>query len=241
MKLAATEHKGTGQDFLLLHGLGGDRSNWDALAPELNGRAVAVDLRGHGESPDGDWDWEAVLDDLDETVVHFGLDKPVVVGHSLGGVIAGLWALRHPSCPAAVSLDGHRSATTHPENYPGLSTEDVTRSLAELNALFDAQLETITRPSRRILDVLRTSPELLDALPVFAKVTAPFLLVFAARNLPVPPELLPLSEAHRAGVRRDVPANVEVHEIDATHGLIAEQPQAVAAIVNQFVSKRFKA
>ncbi|MFD4674345.1 alpha/beta fold hydrolase [Lentzea sp. NPDC058450] len=241
MKLAATDFGGEGTPHLLLHGLGGARSNWEALAPHLNGRAVAVDLRGHGESPDGEWDWEAVLDDLDETVVHFGLGEPVVVGHSLGGVLAGLWALRHPACPAAISLDGHRSATTHPENYPGLAAEEVTRSLAALNALFDAQLETITRPPRRILDVLRTSPELLDALPVFARVTAPFLLVFAARDLPVPPELLPLSEAHRAGVRRDLPPNIEVHEIDATHGLVGERPAEVAAIVNQFVSNRVKA
>ncbi|GHH31362.1 alpha/beta fold hydrolase [Lentzea cavernae] len=241
MKLAATDFGGDGRPFLLLHGLGGDRSAWQSLAPQLDGRAVAVDLRGHGDSPDGPWDWEAVLDDLDDTAVHFGLDNPVVVGHSLGGVIAGLWALRHPSCPAAVSLDGHRSATTHPANYAGLSEEEVTRGLAELNAIFDAQLETITRPSPEILSTLRTSPELLDALPVFAKVTAPFLLVLATRNLPVPPTLVPLFDAHRAGLRRDLPPTIEVREIDATHGMVSGLPAEVAAIVNHFVSSRFNA
>ncbi|MGW6447546.1 alpha/beta fold hydrolase [Lentzea sp. NPDC055074] len=241
MKLAATDFGGDGPSFLLLHGLGGDRTAWDTLAPRLDGRAVAVDLRGHGESPDGPWDWKAVLDDLDETTVRFGLGEPVVVGHSLGGIIAGLWALRHPDCPAAVSLDGHRSATTHPANYAGLPADEVTEGLATLNALFDAQLETITRPSREITGVLRTSPELLDALPVFAKVTVPFLLVLATRNLPVPPDLVPLFDAHRAGLRRDVPENVRTHEIDATHGMVAEQPAAVAEIVNHFVSSRFSA
>ena len=241
MRLAAIDFGGDGRPFLLLHGLGGDRSAWETLAPRLDGRAVAVDLRGHGGSPDGPWDWEAVLDDLEETAVHFGLDNPVVVGHSLGGIIAGLWALRHPSCPAAVSLDGHRSATTHPANYAGLPETEVAEGLAVLNAVFDAQLETITRPSREILTALRTSPELLDALPVFAKVTAPFLLVLATRNPPVPPDLVPLFDAHRAGLRRDLPANVHLHEIDATHGMVAGQPQEVATIVNHFVSSRFNA
>ena len=241
MRLAATDFGGDGPSHLLLHGLGGDRSVWETLAPQLNGRAVAVDLRGHGESPDGTWDWEAVLGDLDETAVHFGLDEPVVVGQSLGGVLAGLWALRHPSCPAAISLDGHRSATTHPANYAGLPAEEVADGLAKLNAIFDAQLETITRPSRGILSTLRTSPELLDALPIFAAVRSPFLLVLATRNLPVPPDLVPLFDAHRAGLRRDLPTNVQVHEIDATHGLVSEQPHEVAAIINHFVSSRFNA
>ena len=241
MKLSTTDFGGNGRPFLLLHGLGGDRSAWETLAPQLNGRAVAVDLRGHGESPDGEWDWEAVLDDLDETAVHFGLEEPVVVGQSLGGILAGTWALRHPSCPAAISLDGHRSATTHPANYAGLPAEEVAEGLATLNAIFDAQLETITRPSREILSAVRTSPELLDALPIFAKVTSPFLLVLATRNLPVPPDLVPLFDAHRAGLRRDLPKNVQVHEIDATHGMVSEQPQEVAAIINHFVSSRFNA
>ncbi|HUQ61171.1 alpha/beta hydrolase [Lentzea sp.] len=244
MKLAAREYGSGGQPFLLLHGLGGDMSVWETLAPQLNGRAVAVDLRGHGQSPDGPWDWEAVLDDLDTTTVHFGLADPVVVGHSLGGILAAMWALRHPSCPAAVSLDGHRSATTDPENYAGLPDEQLQTGLARLNALFTAQLETITRPDRSITSFLRTAPEFMDALPVFAKATSPFLLVLATRNLPVPPDLLPLMDAHRAGLRRDLPTicpNVRVHEIDATHGMVVERPAEIAAIVNHFVSNRSNA
>jgi pimeloyl-ACP methyl ester carboxylesterase len=115
VKLAARDHGGDGPSILLPHGLGGDMSAWETLAPQLNGRAVAVDLRGHGQSPDGPWEWEAVLDDLDEVTVHFGLSNPVAVGHSLGGILAGMRALRHPSS-RAVSLDGHRSAATDPAN-----------------------------------------------------------------------------------------------------------------------------
>ncbi|NGY59843.1 alpha/beta hydrolase [Lentzea sp. NEAU-D13] len=240
MKLAAHDHGGDGPPILLLHGAGGDLTAWETLAPQLNGRALAVDLRGHGDSPDGPWEWDAVLDDLEDTAVHFGLDNPVVVGHSLGGILAGMWARRHPDCPKAVSLDGHRSATTDPANYAGLAPEQVEAGLATLNALFSAQQETITRPSREITDALRKAPEFLDALPVFAEVKVPFLLVLAARNLPVPPELVPLMDAHRAGLRRDLPLrcpHVRVHEIDASHGMVYEQPAEVAAIVNDFITR----
>ncbi|SDH06492.1 Pimeloyl-ACP methyl ester carboxylesterase [Lentzea fradiae] len=241
MKLAAREFGSEGRPFLLLHGLGGDSAAWEAFAPHLNGRAVAVDLRGHGRSPDGPWGWEAVLDDLDETAVHFGLADPVVVGHSLGGVLAALWALRHPTCPAAVSLDGHRSAATHLSLYEGLEDEELP---TRLNAIFTAQLETITRPDRSILTALRTAPEFLDALPVFAQVTSPFLLVLATRNLPVPPDLAPLMDAHRAGLRRDLPVvcpNVRVHELDATHGMVVERPAELAGVVSHFVNNLFSA
>lgn len=240
MKLAARDHGGDGPPILLLHGLGGDKTAWETFAPHLDGRAVAVDLRGHGESPDGPWEWEAVLDDLEETIVHFGLEDPVVVGHSLGGILAGTWALRHPSS-TVVSLDGHRSATTDPANYAGLPAGEVHEGLAKLNAIFTAQLETITRPNREITSTLRKSPEFADALPIFARVTGPFLLVLATRNLPVPPDLVPLMDAHRAGLRRDLPIicpNVRVREVDASHGMVFERPVEVAAIVNEFLRSR---
>jgi pimeloyl-ACP methyl ester carboxylesterase len=240
VNLAAHDHGGDGRPILLLHGAGGDLSAWETLAPQLNGRAVAVDLRGHGKSGDGPWEWDAVLDDLEATAVQFGLDNPVVVGHSLGGILAGMWARRHPGCPAAVSLDGHRSAATDPANYAGLPHEQVEAGLATLNAIFTGQEEVITRPNREITSALRKSPEFADALPIFAEVTGPFLLVLATKNLPVPPELVPLMDAHRAGLRRDLPAicpNVEVHELDATHGMVFEQPEEVAAIVNAFIAR----
>ncbi len=73
-------------------------------------RAVAVDLRGHGDSDvpaDGEFTIEQHADDLAELCRRIGLRRPVLVGHSMGGAVALAVAARHPEVPAAiVMLDG---------------------------------------------------------------------------------------------------------------------------------------
>lgn len=82
-----------GPPVLLLHGGGQTRHSWAAVASQLAAagcRAVAMDLRGHGDSdwaPDGDYRLDAFTRDVEAMVAH--LDRvPVVVGASLGGMAA---------------------------------------------------------------------------------------------------------------------------------------------------------
>jgi pimeloyl-ACP methyl ester carboxylesterase len=290
-ELAVRDHGGDGPAVLLLHGAGGNLLAWEHFAPLLTGkhRVLAVDLRGHGHSGDGPWTWDAVLDDLDAVAGHFALHRPAVVGHSLGGMIAAMWAVRHPDCPAAISLDGHRSAETHPDNYADLPTERVQAQLARLHDVFDAQAtvsgqpvkaeqvsamleqqaafanqhgidakhlvemtrrslsvhngQTWSRPGPDVLEALRKAPEFADSLPVFHRVTAPFLLVLATRIAGFPPEFTDLMQALHAGLRRDLAAltaqrpNAEVRELDASHGMLFEKPGQVAEIVLEFLQR----
>ncbi|MDR7276460.1 alpha/beta fold hydrolase [Catenuloplanes atrovinosus] len=84
---------------LLLHGLTFDHRQWDAVRRELPGHPVlALDLPGHGATPPLDAHrTDDVAAWVHERVVAAGLDAPIVAGHSLGGVLATVYAARYPA------------------------------------------------------------------------------------------------------------------------------------------------
>ena len=76
---------------VLIHGITESRQTWRPIIDRLSHsrRVLAVDLRGHGESNHGDsYDPISYATDVVETMAAVGFTKPIVVGHSLGGVVA---------------------------------------------------------------------------------------------------------------------------------------------------------
>jgi pimeloyl-ACP methyl ester carboxylesterase len=69
-------------------------------------RCVAVDQRGHGRSdkPEQTYSMSAFAEDLAWVCNEIGVQKPVVVGHSMGGVIATQLAAQFPDLPSAIVL-----------------------------------------------------------------------------------------------------------------------------------------
>ncbi|MFC0551602.1 alpha/beta fold hydrolase [Planotetraspora thailandica] len=103
--LAADSH-GTADDrppLVFLHGLTYDRRQWGRVLHELavadpGRRAVVFDLPGHGDSPLRDSYRSAdVVGVVHEAVTAAGLDRPIIVGHSLGGALATIYAANHPA------------------------------------------------------------------------------------------------------------------------------------------------
>ncbi|HEY3506910.1 MAG TPA: alpha/beta hydrolase [Actinocatenispora sp.] len=140
--IAYEDSGGSGRPVVLVHGAGGNLADWAPLTERLPGayRVVAVDLRGHGASPDWDsagWSWDAACADLTEVVDGLGLRAPVVVGMSLGGLVALDWATRTRNCAGIVNLDGHPTPSRR-EHAPGLAPDRADALLAELAAAFAA-------------------------------------------------------------------------------------------------------
>jgi pimeloyl-ACP methyl ester carboxylesterase len=85
---------GTGEPVLLLHGITHRRQGWDRVVPLLAAERElwALDLPDHGESPDLPGEYAGDIAPLADAVEAFcrtqGLDRPHVVGNSLGGLIA---------------------------------------------------------------------------------------------------------------------------------------------------------
>jgi pimeloyl-ACP methyl ester carboxylesterase len=125
------EEAGTGEPgMVFVHGWCCDRSYF---APQVRhfaaGHAVvSLDLRGHGDSgrpepgTDG-YDVPALADDVLAVARDAGLDRPVVVGHSLGGLVALACSGRPGAVRAAVMIDPAPM-------FPGRSKEYFARSVA---------------------------------------------------------------------------------------------------------------
>jgi pimeloyl-ACP methyl ester carboxylesterase len=145
--VAVRDFGSSGAPVLLLHGAGANLVNMQALARELSPRfrVVTVDLRGHGHSGHGPWDWEAVLGDLEAVCDGLNLPEPIVAGWSLGGMIAALWADRHPLCPAAVSFDG-TPPPSRPDQCAGIDLARARADLEQLHAAFSAMRDSMARP-----------------------------------------------------------------------------------------------
>ena len=94
------EIHGAGRPLILLHGGLGSGEMFGPVMPQLAERhqVVAPDLQGHGRTPDIDRpiDIRLMADDIAALIDHLGLDKPDVVGYSLGGGVAVQVAVRHP-------------------------------------------------------------------------------------------------------------------------------------------------
>ena len=94
------ETHGSGRPMILLHGGLGSGEMFGPTLPLLaaDHQVIAVDLQGHGRTADIDRPIDVRLmgDDIAALIGHLGLDKPDVVGYSLGGGAAFQTAVRHP-------------------------------------------------------------------------------------------------------------------------------------------------
>src|SRR5580765_5058023 len=85
---------------ILLHGGLFSSEMFGPTLPALaaNHQVIAVDLQGHGRTADIDrpLDVRLMADDIAALIGHLGLERPDVVGYSLGGGVAFWLAVKHP-------------------------------------------------------------------------------------------------------------------------------------------------
>ncbi|WP_369166883.1 alpha/beta fold hydrolase [Streptomyces sp. R28] len=278
--LHAHDYGGDGPQLVLLHGFGRSLADWDASADLLTAghRVLAVDLPGHGRSPDtSPWTIPGVVRHIADTLDAHGVPEAVVVGHSLGGLIAVEYARANPDrarARAAVNLDGFWWGRDYPDAErvsealmtsagaiasPEYIEERVANSVR--SGIPADRAEAITRAAARPLPdgKWQTLPERAAALEILDElhrlgalgvtewldgIDSPLLLVQAGRRMSPAPGMEWFDDFiarfargvsdQLAGLARTRPT-VSVNQIDATHAMTVETPQAVATLLAGYV------
>jgi len=214
MESLAIKLRGQGRDLVFLHGLGGSSESWNPQLEALgNGfRCLAVDLPGYGGSPPTDpMTFAAWADALAATFDGFAVRDPVVIGHSLGGMLAQEFVARYPakvgklvlSCtsPAFGKADGDFQKQFIAQRLRALVAGGTMKDVAEesVPALFgpSAPREAIVAATATMAVVPEpTYRAALDCLVSFdrraslAAINVPVLLLSAEHDKAAPPVVM---------------------------------------------------
>lgn len=191
---------GTGRDLVLVHGITESRHAWDPVIRGLESkwRVVNVDMRGHGESDRRPpYDAITMATDLATVVAGLGLEEPLMVGHSMGGVIVSAYAgLGHPArgvvnVDQSMALGGFKAALeplVPMLHDPATFADAVATVFAVLDGPLPAsereRLNALASPEQDVVlgvwsTVFESSAEALDALAaeLLSGIRVPYLAV----------------------------------------------------------------
>ncbi|HLP56875.1 MAG TPA: alpha/beta fold hydrolase [Fluviicola sp.] len=134
---------GEGQPLLILHGLFGHSDNWQTHAKKLAEyyQVILIDQRNHGHSDWSDeFSYELLAQDLHELITELGLQKIILLGHSMGGKTVMRYAQLHPELIEkliVVDMGVKAYPPHHTDILAGLSKVDlnVVKSRSEVEAI----------------------------------------------------------------------------------------------------------
>jgi len=234
-----SEGRGT-PNFVCLHGLVDRLEIWDRLAPSLaqRGSVLRLDQRGHGESgaPAGPYQREDLAADVIGALDDRRVERAILVGHSMGGIVSMTTALLYPDRIAGLVLLGtashcnERTARWY-ERIAAAGEADGLDGLAR--AIYGRQTKkAILGDAQGIAHVTRTLKSLQqDPLtPKLSELTCPVLLLVGA-NDPMGPRASELI----AGALRQAPATLEVIP-EAGHWIHVEAAETVLRAIDGWLA-----
>ena len=249
--------RGAGEPTLVMQGgIAGGALDWLPIMEEMASthRVSAIDRLGQDWSDPAPTprtfatavgEWHAAIEAL-------GIREPVVVGHSLGGAVAQLYAAEYP-VRGVILVDGLTAAaagevTQRLANYrtlDGLARLGLLRPMGGLfadrayDAVLRRELSALRARSRALLSVTAEGALAAESLPADLRMAesqmeAP-LLIIAAGQSEIPEAALFLEGLRALAGQR---ANAELVEVpDAAHYVIASHPQLVSETIERWLSQ----
>jgi len=185
---------------VLVHSLAGNSTHWSKQLEHLRRtrRAIALDLRGHGRSErpnNGDYTIAAMAGDVAAVADTLGLEKFVLVGHSMGGGVALVYAGAHPDRVAGLVLvdpigDGKQIPPAEAKaylagfesNYDSTSQKYWTSIVGPDSAIRKRLLADLeATPREAVVSVLRDVLQ-FDPHPALARYQGPTLSIVTPQN-----------------------------------------------------------
>ncbi|TPJ19403.1 3-oxoadipate enol-lactonase [Mesorhizobium sp. B2-7-2] len=244
------EATGISRPIIFINSLGTDFRIWDDVVARLEGEMpmLVYDKRGHGLSDIGNGvhSIDDHVDDLLGLIDHFGFDKVVLFGLSVGGLIAQRLYTRHPKCVEVLILSdtAHKIGTAESWN-----TRIATVERDGIEAIADGVLQVWFTPdfhARRAAELAGCRNMLIrQALPGYIgtcaavrdadltdaarRIAAPTLCIVGDQDGSTPPDLVRSLADLIPGARFEVIRN-------AGHIPCIEQPEALVTLIRDFVA-----
>lgn len=226
--MAVLEQGGRGSTgLLLLHGTGCRAAEWGGVLQRLTAPVpvLAPDWRGHGDSatPSGPFALSDLAGDADALLDARGMERAVVVGHSLGGMAAIDLARRSDRVAALLLIEGWTSLAAS-NAFPG------ERFYGQLPPPAVAGIQdrfhlTVSRFDPAVWSAFWGSVERFDGAPALAACGVPVVAVFGG-----------MGRGPQTLAAQRLPDRADVRWIDGGgHYLPHERPADVAAIIDEAV------
>lgn len=252
-------------DVILIPGLSSSPEVWDALTDQLKGRyrVHRVHIQGFAGAPAEDNATgnvsAPVAEDLARYIAEQGLNRPAVIGHSMGGTIGMMLAARHPDSvgklmvvdmvPFMGAMFGAPGATAGSvapmadQIYTGMSTSPREQYQQQADAQIVGMINTESLRAGPLEDS-RTSDQqvsasafreliVTDLRPELSRITAPTTVLYVRFNDPRMTNDM-VDGIYRASFA-NLPSATLTRIDDSAHFIMLDQPARFAAEVNAFL------
>jgi len=247
--------EGAGEPILFIHGLTWDHTLWDSQVAALKGsyRCIAVDLIGHGQTPDVDHEYSFFdLADYMAAFLHsIGIPAAHIAGLSMGGMTAMPMALEHPHSVLSLALFDTDAQTESPEKvaaYGQLGQAALAMGWGPVaepvaNILFGAPyLSDPARKAAVIEKLSANSPEAVggralravtnrvDVLDRLGVIAVPATVIVGELDIATPPD-------RAEAIANAIPGAKLVRIPAAGHHAPLENPDAVTAALREHLAR----
>ena len=227
------ESYGAGPPLLLIHGNGGSINSTRCQIAYFSRshRVIVADSRSHGRSGSGEGrlTFEQLADDLSALLLDLRIDASDVWGHSDGGIVALLLAIRHPQqvramVASSANLRPDETALT-PSFFKNVRAG--ARTAADMIKAGDRSRDWTRR--KRQLDLMLEEPHI--PLSDLRKIAAPTLVIGADADI------IPL--AHTLEIGTNIPGAQLFIMPGATHGMPSAEHEFYNMVVARFLDRQF--